>query len=191
MTNHANFTTGLPERLPNRRYDGNILTAQTCRAITEINSTDLNGLWDSRLRSRCLLVPRQLNGTWWRHGHCLSASRTAQRLRDRRRFRLRAWPTYWRREPGRSGGDGGTARVGVCVLGGGTTAEVGATGRGAGVARSGAAVGGGGGAKVGRADAAVLAARSAEAGLLATSGGGVIRGVFGAGGRDRTWRCCR
>ena len=43
-------------------------------------------------------------------------------------------------------------------------------------------MGGGGGAKVGRADAAVLAARSAEAGLLATSGGGVIRGVFGAGG---------
>ena len=73
-------------------------------------------------------------------------------------------------------------RVGVCVLGGGTTAGVGATGRGAGVTRSGAAVGGGGGAKVGRADAAVLAARSAEAGLLATSGGGVIRGVFGAGG---------
>ncbi|MEC7648424.1 MAG: hypothetical protein VX900_08780 [Pseudomonadota bacterium] len=73
-------------------------------------------------------------------------------------------------------------RVGVCVLGGGTTAGVAATGRGAGVARSGAAVGGGGGAKVGRADAAVLAARSAEAGLLATSGGGVIRGVFGAGG---------
>ncbi|MEC8775424.1 MAG: hypothetical protein VXX79_11315, partial [Pseudomonadota bacterium] len=62
--------------------------------------------------------------------------------------------------------------VGVCVLGGGTTAGMGATGRGAGVARSGAAVGGGGGAKVGRANAAVLAARSAEAGLLATSGGG-------------------
>ncbi|MEC8372471.1 MAG: hypothetical protein VXZ99_16850 [Pseudomonadota bacterium] len=39
--------------------------------------------------------------------------------------------------------------VGVCVLGGGTTAGVGATGRGAGVARNGAAVGGGGGAKVG------------------------------------------
>ena len=41
---------------------------------------------------------------------------------------------------------------------------------------------GGGGAKVGRADAAVLATRSVEAGLVATGGGGVIRGVFGAGG---------
>ena len=58
---------------------------------------------------------------------------------------------------------------------------MGATARGADVAKRGAAVGGGG-AKVGRADAAVLAARFAEVGLLATSGGGVIRGVFGAGG---------
>ncbi|MEC7536502.1 MAG: hypothetical protein VYB59_04315 [Pseudomonadota bacterium] len=71
--------------------------------------------------------------------------------------------------------------VGACVLGGGTTAEVGATGRSGGLARRRAAVGGGG-AKVGRADASVLAARSAVAGLVATGGGGVIRGIFGAGG---------
>ena len=156
MTNHANFAAGLPERLPNRRYDGNILTAQTCRAIIEINSTDLNRLWDSHLRSRCLLVPRQLNGTWWRHSHCLSTSRTAQRLRDRAAVSACVLGRpIGVANPEEAEGTAARLTVGACVLGG--VAD-----------RSGASKrtrwwccwtsrrrGRGGGAKVGRADAAV------------------------------------